>query len=431
MNYIHKKKYEVIIKKPYLIISIISLIISGCFSDDKIDGDRQDLYLKNMDKFLSNEEKNIKLSIPKKIHSIKQVDNGPSNLIQHSSFDGLLKKLWTTALNKRGRISAPIFSGENIYILDGRANLYSLLLNGKKNWVINLAPKIDYKQNTHHSGGVIMHKDRLFVATGYGEIFCVDVSGSVKWKKRFDAPFRGSPIYYNNKIFVVTANDMAIALNTNGETIWTLEGATRPTLLSKGVSPALKNNKLLLPFSAGLLKAVRPNNGSELWTRSFDKANKGEAYSILGDFGGSPIIKSNRVFIVSASGQFLAVNLSNGKKLWSVPVGANSTPLINGGSIFVVSSMGKLVRISERDGSVIWSRNISKNNKKKNKFFGPTLAGNYLWITGTDGYLRKFDPSSGKQILENRLGVEILYRPYAVQNKLYVVTKTGKIIAFN
>ena len=109
------------------------------------------------------------------------------------------------------------------------------------------------------------------------------------------------------------------------------------------------------------------------------------SYSVIGDFGGSPVIKSNVVFALSSSGQLLALNLINGSKIWSLPVGSNSTPLINGGSIFVVSTKGKLVRIDEKNGKVIWSRNISQPNISE-KFFGPTLAGNFLWIAGTDGY---------------------------------------------
>ena len=142
------------------------------------------------------------------------------------------------------------------------------------------------------------------------------------------------------------------------------------------------------------------------------------------------MIKSNVVFALSSSGQLLALNLINGSKIWSLPVGSNSTPLINGGSIFVVSTKGKLVRIDEKKGKVIWSRNISKPNIS-DKFFGPTLAGNFLWITGTDGYLRKFNPSTGKQILKYRFGSKALYRPFAVHNRLFIITKSGKIIAYN
>ncbi len=425
-----QKKYDIPFIKSKLIIFILCLPLMSCFSSESIEGERQDLYQQEMDKYLVNDGQNIKLSSQKNIKSIQQVDNGPTHLFEHSKFDSSLSKLWETKLKNRGNISAPVFSNNNIYILDGSANLYSFNLNGKKEWMLSLSPSEEKKQKPHHSGGIAIDKNNLYVATGFGEFFSINLEGSIKWKKRFDSPFRGAPVYYDDKIFIINASDLAIALNKKGETIWTLKGATRPTLLMNGPSPAIDSNKLILPFSSGQLTVVRPSNGSEIWSKSFDKGNKGESYSVIGDFGGSPIIKSNKVFALSSSGQFLALNFISGRKIWSLPVGSYSTPLINGGSVFVVSAKGKLVRINEKTGQVIWSRNISKQNSS-NKFFGPTLAGNFLWIAGTDGYLRKFNPSTGKQILQYRLGSPALYRPFAVHNKLFIITKSGKIIAFN
>ena len=403
----------------------------SCFNNESMEGERLDLYQFEMDTHLSKSGKSINLSPQKTIKSLSQVDNGPTHLFVHSKFNVPLVKSWDISLKNKGSISAPVFSNQHVFILDSRANLYSFGLDGKKEWVLDLAPSLEKNQKTHHSGGIVLNKENLFVATGFGEIFSINLDGSINWKKRFDSPFRGAPIFSNNKIFVINANDLAIAINKKGETIWTLQGPTRPTLLSKGISPALKSNKLLLPFSAGQLTAVRPNNGAELWKVAFDQSDKGEAYSIIGDFGGSPVIKSNKVFLISSSGQLLALNLNSGRKIWSVSVGSNSTPLIDGGSIFVVSTKGQLVRIGENNGEVIWSRNISVSNTSNEKFFGPTLAGNSLWITGTDGYLRKFDPSTGKEFSKHRIGHQILYRTYAVHDKLFIISKSGKIIAFD
>ncbi len=415
--------------KSFLFIFCLSLM--SCFNNESMDGERLDLYQFEMDKHLGKSGKSINLSPQKSIKSLSQVDNGPTHLFVHSKFNSPLVKSWDISLNNKGPISAPVFSNQHVFILDSRANLYSFGLDGKKEWVLDLAPSLEKNQKTHHTGGIALNKENLFVATGFGEIFSINLDGSINWKKKFDSPFRGAPIYLNNKIFVINANDLAIAINKKGETIWTLQGPTRPTLLSKGISPALKSNKLLLPFSAGQLTAVRPNNGVELWKAAFDQSNKGEAYSIIGDFGGSPIIKSNKAFLISSSGQLLALNLNSGRKIWSVSVGSNSTPIIDGGSIFVVSTKGQLVRIGENNGEVIWSRNISGSNTSNEKFFGPTLAGNFLWMTGTDGYLRKFDPSTGKEFSKHRIGHQILYRTYAVHDKLFVISKSGKIIAFD
>ena len=85
----------------------------------------------------------------------------------------------------------------------------------------------------------------------------------------------------------------------------------------------------------------------------------------------------------------------------------------------------------DADGLVKLDGNEYKYQTSNEKFFGPTLAGNFLWITGTDGYLRKFDPSTGKQFSKHRIGHQILYRTYAVHDKLFIISKSGKIIAFD
>ena len=92
-----------------LIVFILCLPLMSCFSNESIEGERQDLYQQEMDKYLVNDGQNIKLSSQKNIKSIKQVDNGPTHLFEHSKFDSSLFKLWETKLKNSGNISAPYF----------------------------------------------------------------------------------------------------------------------------------------------------------------------------------------------------------------------------------------------------------------------------------------------------------------------------------
>ena len=130
------------------------------------------------------------------------------------------------------------------------------------------------------------------------------------------------------------------------------------------------------------------------------------------------------------SGQLLTVDSQTGRIIWKAPIGSRSTPLIVGGSVFIVSSSAKLVRVSERNGTIFWSREINSNTGKKFQYFGPTLAGEHLWITGTDGILRKFEPATGEQVGYYKFNGPALYRPFAAHNKLFVIRRSGKLIAF-
>ena len=133
LNY-YIKESKTFIHKSKLIFFILFLPIITCSNNENIDGKRLDLYQKNMDKYLTYDDRNIILSTQRNIKSMKQVDYGPNHLFQHSQFGNSLTKLWETSLKNSGSISAPIFSNNKIFILDGRANLYSLNLDGQKDW---------------------------------------------------------------------------------------------------------------------------------------------------------------------------------------------------------------------------------------------------------------------------------------------------------
>ena len=417
--------------KRATVVICICFLVFGCIKNDALEGDRLEIYPDPLNKSLTLKGKRINLGEQQSITSIHQVDYGPTHQFKHSSFGTSLSKDWETSVLKAGSVSAPVFTKSSLFIIDGEANLVSFDLTGTKVWMTDLGPNSEGRQKSHHSGGLAVHGEKIFALTGFGEIFALDVSnGTILWRRKFDSPFRGPPVIKNNRLYFVTANDLAVAMSPQGKILWSLEGPTKSTIIGKGVAPASSGNKVYLPFSAGVLKVVRSSNGSEVWSRSFDDAKKGEAKAVIGDFGGSPIIKSGKIFLVSMSGQLLTVDSQTGKIVWKAPIGSRSTPLIVGGSVFIVSASGKLVRFSEKSGTIFWSREINSNDKKRFQYFGPTLAGEHLWITGTDGILRKFHPASGEQVGYYKLNGPALYRPFAAHSKLFVIRRSGKLIAF-
>ncbi len=405
--------------------------IFGCLNNDVLEGDRLEIYSDPLGKSLNLKGKKINLGAQQSISSVHQVDNGPTHQFKHSSFGTGLSKDWETSVPRAGSLSAPVFTKSSLFIIDGESNLLSFDLSGRKVWMTNLGPNSEGRQKSQHGGGLAIHRGKIYALTGFGEIVALDASkGTILWRRKFDSPFRGPPVIKNNRLYFVTANDLAVAMSLQGKILWSLEGPTKPTIIGKGVAPASSGNRVYLPFSAGVLRAVRSSNGSEAWSRSFDDARKGEAKAAIGDFGGSPVIKSGKIFLVSMSGQLLTVDSQTGRIIWKAPIGSRSTPLIVGGSVFIVSSSAKLVRVSERNGTIFWSREINSNTGKKFQYFGPTLAGEHLWITGTDGILRKFEPESGEQVGYYKFNGPALYRPFAAHSKLFVIRRSGKLIAF-
>ena len=83
-----------------ILIGFFCLTTTGCLNDNKIVGERQEIYADPLASYLSYKGKNINLGKPRGITSIAQVDNGPTHHFIHSSFEGLLSKAWETAVLK-------------------------------------------------------------------------------------------------------------------------------------------------------------------------------------------------------------------------------------------------------------------------------------------------------------------------------------------
>ena len=93
-----------------MLMGFFFLTATGCLNDNKIVGERQEIYADPLASSLSNKGKNINLGKPRAISSITQVDNGPTHHFIHSSFNGLLSKAWETSVLRSGNLSAPIIT---------------------------------------------------------------------------------------------------------------------------------------------------------------------------------------------------------------------------------------------------------------------------------------------------------------------------------
>jgi hypothetical protein len=59
------------------------------------------------------------------------------------------------------------------------------------------------------------------------------------------------------------------------------------------------------------------------------------------------------------------------------------------------------------------------------------LAGNRLWLTSSKGQLTSVDANTGKVASTQDLGSPIFIAPVVAGGRMYVLTDTAKLLAFN
>jgi outer membrane protein assembly factor BamB len=97
----------------------------------------------------------------------------------------------------------------------------------------------------------------------------------------------------------------------------------------------------------------------------------------LGGGDGAPAIAAGRIFVMGAQGDkeaLFALSESDGKALWSVPLGTipkqrmpqgnagpGCTPTVDGDRLYVMSMAGEVSCLQASDGKILWQRSLQKD----------------------------------------------------------------------
>jgi outer membrane protein assembly factor BamB len=154
-----------------------------------------------------------------------------------------------------------------------------------------------------------------------------------------------------------------------------------------------------------VVEAFDPRTGASQWRYTYPTAYRD-------DFGfdegprAVPVVADGIVYTFGAEGQLHAVNLSDGKRVWSentaakfgVPkgfFGAAGSPLVEGGKVIanVGGSKAGIVAFDAKTGSVMWT--ATNDGASYSSAIGATIAGRRSAVFLTRNGLVGLDPATG------------------------------------
>jgi outer membrane protein assembly factor BamB len=150
----------------------------------------------------------------------------------------------------------------------------------------------------------------------------------------------------------------------------------------------------------------------------------------------SPAMRDGVVYAGSVRGEFAALDVETGERVWSVdlPGGVYASAAIGEDRVYTIGFEGAVVALDMADGTVIWQQDIG----------GPTYASPTLSIdsdgtavlyaiTEQEGLLVAFDGADGTGLWRTQTGREGDFRsasPVLVERVLYVASNSRGLLAF-
>ena len=404
---------------------ILIICLSGCFQDEKVNGIRVAIT-----DYVVSTGSDAPIKLPPMITQSSWGEEKIINKTGSSNYfiNDFPKASWTLDTGVGKIISTPVIQNDRIIALGEYGDIICIDLSSRKTvWSLSILPVNSSKKMVIGGGLAYDSFGSLYVTTSLGELLSISLKyGTIKWRYNIDAPILDAPTVVGSNVFITDTSSISKSISSTGDLNWSVEGFPHEHVRSKMGRPVSFGDLLLLTNSGGSLSAVTRLNGREKWNFKFNSQRIGYAQNAFGAFNGDPGVFGDTIYYGSANGQFNAIN-DEGESIWEVPVGLQGSPLLFSNSIFFVSDGNELIRLAKQDGSMIWSATLSENNNI-NHYFTPVLIGSKLWITGSDNYLRSFDPQSGNLLGKILIGSQPAGSVISYLKTIIVYTKSGDFV---
>lgn len=225
--------------------------------------------------------------------------------------------------------------------------------------------------------------------------------------------------------FVVHGNavdGLSVFQRDTGKKVWKLE-------IENGVEGGVELSGETLYFGGGdgLLRAVNLADGKVLWTTP----TRAELLA-------PPTLENSNLYVQTGADVIYGLEAATGKLLWTynrqvtgnLSVRSSSRPVIAGESLLVGFSDGYVVSLRKRDGVLQWERKLGRGNRFRDVDTTAVIDGDKTYVASFDGTLACIRIATGDLLWQADLSgyLPVTLGTGAFSDRLYFSTVDGRVV---
>lgn len=282
---------------------------------------------------------------------------------------------------------------------------------------------------THRPGSQIYRTSNASFSSSPSLIWSTSIGKGNSRKQRLTA----DPVVADGRVFTMGSEGTLSAFSTGGAMIWSRNltpSRDKPTDAAGG-GLAYNNGKLFVTTGFGLLEAVDPKTGKQLWEQRLEAIGSG-----------TPTVYGDLVYLVSGDEKGWAINTETGKVIWqvnSVPAVTNvqtpSAPAVNDRLVVFPFGSGELQATFRRGGLRLWDAGVAGErlgravNKIGDISGDPVISGSTVYAANHSGRLVALDIETGERRWTAEEGA--LSPVWPTGNSVFLVSDQNKLVRLN
>jgi outer membrane protein assembly factor BamB len=364
-----------------------------------------------------------------------------NNAPGHLALGRPLGEVWRTSIGPgtayRRRLTAPpLVDGDTVYAMDAIGEVTALdIARGNRRWRRDTRP--EDARGGALGGAMAMADGTLYVATGLAEVLALDpATGAIKWRAPMPASGRGGIAVAGGRIMVPTVENHLVAFSTeDGRRLWTFRGTPVQAMMLGQPSPAVEGDIAVAGLASGEVVAVRVSDGRVVWNESLGIMRGGApSLSDISAITAMPVIDRGRVHAVGMANTTISIDLRSGRRVWEREVGGSVTPAAAGDWVFMVSRENEVLCLGREDGRIRWITGLPAfgdvERRRDPIIWGPpVLGGGRLVLTSSTAQILEIDPDSGEILTRARLPSGCTLHPAIANEGAYLLTDSGSVVA--
>jgi outer membrane protein assembly factor BamB len=329
-------------------------------------------------------------------------------------------ELWSVSAGKgpgkRFLKLVPAQHNDILYVCDTRGRVTAIQQgSGDQRW------RVDTKSEL--TAGVGYGDDRVLVATSKGEVIALHKDdGHELWRARVSSEVLAPPVADQGVVVVQSVDGRLTAFAAeNGKQLWTVDRSEPPLSLRGTATPVIVPGAVITGLASGKLMAVTLREGQVVWEIPVAQAQGRTEIERLIDVDVPPLVIGRTLFAAAYQGKIVAINLENGRLLWSRELSTHSELGSDRANLYVSDTRGHVVALDIGTGATVW-----KQEKLAGRRPGaPVIVGQTVAVGDFDGYLHWLSRDDGRFIARHRVASSALLTPPLVDGATLFVTDQG------